>query len=349
LKKPAAESNKEPIPPIRPGLDDFLSALDSFLVQKPTKKEADPGLLKFLGIFCRTIGANDGHFVKGTTPEELESVFSIGMGKGFDAEFNAVHAESLEEPAPIDTAVLKREVVAVVDISKDPELPAWFKSLMEKYKIDSMVAVPLMGSLGPVGVFCVYYHDVCLFDQGTLDHLMMIGRMVGAATEKPGEWGHGPSSRPDDGKALDRLLAHLNDQPLSRIKIFEFFMEAVKNTADFSGAVCGPVRKSGNHYSVTVACGTKIPLTVITKAVSLPAFLIPQLGAIHKTGEIPGDLKPLLPASAKSVIYIPLKWQKGVLGMLVGWRLDGRDFQNVSTAALERLAGTASLAIQTIL
>jgi hypothetical protein len=78
------ENEQELLPSTsRPDLDEFLSALGGFL-DKQTSPQ-DPSYLRFLSMFCRSVGAAEGHFLR-TEGRILSSAVSFGLGRTFDEE-----------------------------------------------------------------------------------------------------------------------------------------------------------------------------------------------------------------------------------------------------------------------
>jgi GAF domain-containing protein len=329
----------------RPDLDEFLSALGGFL-EKQTSPQ-DPSYLRFLSMFCRSVGASEGHFLR-RSGRSLTSIISFGLGKEFDREFNNSHTSGTPL-CPQDEACERKEVVAVVELQKDPSMPPWFMDLMNKYHLKSMVAVPLLGQAGVVGILCAYYKDICLFDQNTLDHLMMIGRMVGAATEKSAEAGRAESLGLRD-KMVDKYLDALNSANLSSVQMFQMLVQYVAKTVDMDVVVSGPVRKTSDGISITLAAATGLPSSVLAERYDLPEFLVDHLSEPQKADMSPvaqkawDDMAPLIKRPLVKPICFPLIHKKKMIGALVGWRQDTASISSDDALLLSRLTKITALA-----
>lgn len=333
----------------RPDLEEFLSALDGFLDKKSLAE--NPGLLRFLEVFCRSIGANEGHFLRPAEQGGLQSLVSFGMKDTFNDEFNKAQAAGANEPSLMEETFRRREVVAVTDLQKMPNVPSWFRQLMNQNNFMSLVAVPLLGQARPVGIFCAYYHDVCLFDQHSLDHMMMIGRMVGAAIERSSGAGQ-PESQERREKALDRFLETVTDEGGPPVRVFQLLAEAVSESLQLKGALCGPLRINDNMLVLTVAAGKNIPESAVSKR-----FVVPPLVAKRMTGENPGEealpvgkedmgeLRDIIQETPIRPVACPIFKEKKLSGAVVGWRDPATPLQKEEGIFLSRLCRIASLAL----
>ena len=332
----------------RPELDEFLSALNGFLDKQTTPQ--DPSYQKFLEIFCRSLGAGEGHLLKATSGRGLESVVSYGIGPEFDVEFNSAHAAGGNQASPLDRAFAEQKVVAIVEIRRDGNYPAWFLDLMTRHEFKSLVAVPLLGAAKTVGILCAYYHDVCLFDQGTLDRLLVIGRMVGAATEKSVAAGRVESYGAKE-KAIDEMLHQLLLQPFNKIQVFGLLSRIAGAPLQVSGLICGPLRWNGPQALMTVADGSGIPASLISQRCALPAIVgqalasKPDATTLSMRPDEWSGLGPLSEIKAGAVVCAPLIWQGQVQAGVVAWKPDGQSFEDDDGLLLARLAGIASLAL----
>jgi hypothetical protein len=305
-------------------------------------------------MFCRSIGAAEGHFLKKSDTGALSSVTSVGIDKVFNDEFNAASMKAKEDPSPAHEALRRKEVIAVVDINKDPSVPAWFMDLMGKYKFNSMVAVPLLGQDSVIGILCAYYHDVCLFDQNTLAHLMMMGRMVGAGMEK--------SMRADRAVSLDRkdqvvdeFLKILADRPLNQMQLFQLLAKIIVPIFPVKAVVCGPVRKSAEGTSLTLVGGVGVSSTVLSNRYTLPPIVVKRLGKGNGSPDLGslnssqwGALKPLIHFPTTRGLCYPLTKQKKVLGAVLGWSNSATPFIEDDLLLFARLARIAALGLNLI-
>lgn len=328
-----------------PDLDEFLGALDGFLSKETPVK--DPSYFKFLGIFCRSIGAAEGNLLK-RSDGRLGSILSFGMGHDFDRDFNEAAAAAPHQPSPLHVAYQKKEVIAIVDLAKDPDLPPWFRALMDRHGFGSLVAVPLIGRKEPTGVLCAYYHDVCLFDQGTLNHLYMIGRMVGAAAENDqSDLEGGPAG----ASVEEALLGTLTSRSASRAEIFSLVAQAAKKAVGASGSVSGPVRNAPGHLSITVA-GLECDADASPSQLRIPAFLEPLVTGRKAAGEAAplspekwGDFRALIGPAPAAGLAAPMIFRGKLVGLVAVWRSDGRSFGAADAASIRRLAAIAALAL----
>lgn len=333
----------------QPDLEEFLSALNGFLEKQTAAK--NPSYLRFLEIFCRTVGAGVGHLLKSDERGQLDSVISFGLDSSFDEEFNEAHAGGISD-CPLDMAFHQKRVVAIVEMDKEPGIPPWFRALMDRYQFKSLVAVPLLGQHNPVGILCGYYRDVCLFDQGTLDRLLVMGRMVGAATEKSQvvEQVH---ARGKKEKVLDHFLSVLSAKPFNNLQLFTLLSKVVRHAFEPLGAVCGTIKKTQDGHVLTIISGIAIPAAAISHKFLVPSFLEKKL----LTGQWPknfvsaalkdwGSLAPLVDGSAYRVLCQPMIWQAKLQGTIVAWRSQNAPFSKQDELLLNRLAGIASIALK---
>lgn len=336
----------------RPDLDEFLSALGGFLDKQSTSQATspqDPSYLRFLSMFCRSVGASEGHFLR-RSGRSLTSIVSFGLSKDFDGEFNAVHM-STGPLCPQDEASERKEVVAIVELQKDVSIPPWFMTLMNKHNLKSLVAVPLLGQTGVIGILCAYYKDICLFDQNTLDHLMMIGRMVGAATEKSVEADRAESLGQKD-KLVDKYLDALSSTNLSSVQTFQLLVNFVSKIIDLDVVASGPVRKTSDGISITLAAVAGLPSSVLAERYDLPPFVIRHLSsAASQKPDLPvaaqkewGDMAPLVKRPTVKPICLPLFWRKKMFGVLIGWRQDVGPLNADDALLLTRLTKITALA-----
>lgn len=332
----------------RPDLEEFLSALGGFLDKKTAP--GDSSYLRFLEIFCRSVGAGEGHLLRARSEAGLQSDISFGIGDNFDRDFNTAHAAASAAPCPLDEAFRQKRVVAIVDLEKAEGLPPWFMNLMRKYRFQSLVAVPLLGQQNPVGILCAYYHDVCLFDQGTLDHLMMIGRMVGGATEKSSQ--DVAVASPAVDKSTDEFLLDLTSKPFTKIQMFDALTRAIASSVEVGGLVAGPVQKTNDGLAMVVAAGSGVPAAVLSRRFILPAFLEKLLlQGWAQTGSSPvrrdqwGSLKPLIHGNSLRTVSASMIVQNKIHGAIVGWRHTETPFTEADRVLLERLSRIASVAL----
>ncbi len=332
----------------RPDLDEFLSALNGFLDKQTTPQ--DPGYLRFLEIFCRSVGSSEGHLLKTNPSGQLESVLSYGVAPEFSDEFNKTKALG-EELCPLDESFLQEKVVALVELKPGPLVPDWFMKLMKKYQFKSLVAVPLLGHNKPVGILCAYYHDFCLFDQGTLDRLMGIGRMVGAATEKSEVAGRVEQHTAKD-KTIDEFLAVLRSKAFGKLDVFSLLKNVLKKNFGNIALICGTVRSVGGALALTVVDGEKVPTSLISRRLALPAVVQKKLTTgtwVKNPAALSpvdwGDLQTLFGEKKPKLIAAGIGWQSKLLGAILVWRLDDGEFGDEDQILLERLAGISALAL----
>ncbi|OVE76619.1 hypothetical protein BVX98_05460 [bacterium F11] len=357
----------------RPDLEEFLSALDGFLNKQSSSTELT--YLKFLGIFCRSIGAGEGHLLRGTDDNQLQSVISFGMGKDFDQEFNKASGEAglpdrqaglpdrqagLPDRqagqaggslSPLDLAFRQKEVMAIIDLTKDPDIPPWFLNIMKRNKFNSLVAVPLLGQKKTIGVLCAYYHDVCLFDQGTMDHLYMIGRMVGVATEKDFT-GASEMLASQKTNEIDEFLKMVTTKSLTKLQLFGSLAKFAQTALESEVAICGPLRKMNNKLSFTVAAGAGISPNLISQRYNLPPLLEKSLLKANSRNAIfsaPkkdwGELKTMIEGNLLHGIGKTILWQNKIIGGIIGWRSGPTAFGESDNIMLNRLALIAALAL----
>lgn len=330
-------------------MDEFLSALSGFLGKQSLP--SDPGQLRFLEIFFRTVKSDKGHLLKANENGQLSSVVSTGMGAGFDEDFNRAHAMASSEPSPLDMAFREREPVAIVDITRDPDIPSWFLDLMKKHKLISLVAVPLLGETKPVGILCAYYQDVCLFDRATLGHLMMIGRMVGSASEKS-MVAQKAAAHDEKEKSADQFLRILTTKPFTKIQVYSMLAKIASDALPITGLLCGPISKSQQGLAMSILGGIGLPASALSSQVLLPVFLTTRF--LSHSGVMESDtrserdwgqLGSLVNVPLSVDLSRPLIWQNSIEGALVAWRNGGQKFDPDEIAMLDRLCDIALLAL----
>ena len=333
----------------RPDLEEFLSALSGFVDKK--NASPDSNYLKFLDIFCRSVGSSEGHLLRPGAAGRLESASSFGVDAKFDGEFNAGRGETA---SPIDDAFTTGRVVAIVEIVK-PDVPAWFFRLTELFGYKSLVAVPIIGPGGPTGVLCAYYRDVCLFDQGTLERLASIGRMLGGAegsTDSAAPRSPAPApapvavaSGPEDDFA-ESLTAHA----FTKIQVFGSLVATVGQAFDGVSAICGPVRVVGGETMITVADGSGVPSSTVSHRFALPDALRKNLasaghGPIVLTAAQQGELRELIKAPSAAIISRPIMWQGKMQAAVLAWRSTGAPLSAADEKRLGRFAAIAALGL----
>ncbi|MCB4757286.1 MAG: GAF domain-containing protein [Elusimicrobia bacterium] len=333
----------------RPDLQEFLSTLSGFLDKRADAAELS--YLPFLDIFCRSIGASEGHFLQPVDDGVLLSRVAFGFKDDFNDEFNKARRLKPQDKSPCDEAFHQKQVMAVVDVKKEPRLPEWFVKILNRHGFVSLVAVPLIGPTQVAGVFCAYYHDVCLFDQHTRDQMKVIGRMMGAAAEKP-------TAAPPDvslGEAdliLDQLLETVAEKPFTKFQLFELIAQSAVDGLKLEGVVCGPVRKTGDTYAMTVAAGVRVPESWITTRVDLPPFLVKHMMKTEPEEPFPlmkradgGVFKSLFHDDPVRLFACLWKWQKKIQGAIVGWRDPAMSLQGSEGLLLTRLSRLSALAL----
>jgi hypothetical protein len=330
-------------------MDEFLSALSGFLGKQALP--SDPGQLRFLEIFFRTVKSDKGHLLKVTETGQLVSVVSTGIGTTFDEDFNLAHASAVNEPSPLDMAFREREPIAIVDLSRDPDIPVWFADLMKKYKFVSLVAVPLMGENKPIGILCAYYQDVCLFDRATLGHLMMIGRMVGSASEKS-QVAQKAASHGEKEKSADQFLRILTTKVFSKIQIYSMLAKIASESLPITGLMCGPLSKSNQGLMMTVFGGMGLPASTQSTQIALPVFLATRFmtGTLSSEGDARserdwGALAPYVNSPQSVDLTRSIQWQNTLEGAVVAWRNGQQRFDADEVALLGRLCDIAALAL----
>lgn len=332
----------------RPDLDEFLSALNGFL-DKPTAAR-DPGYLKFLEIFCRTVGSGEGHLLKPAPDGTLTSLVSFGVSSEFDRAYNS--QRDPQRPGPLDIAFREQKVVALVEVKKGAA-PDWYVDVAAKQGFRSVIAVPLLGHERAVGILCAYYRDVCLFDQGTLDRLMVIGRMVGAATEKSEAAGRASEH---DAKELvsDGFLRLLTMKALTKPQIFQALSRVAGEAVMLDGLVTGPLREADGQLAMSVAAGEGVPSSLIGHRLVLPALLQRQfqspsgMGSVTLTSVQATSMAPYLHFPSAAVSGARLVYQGTLEAGLIVWREASRPFDADEEHLLMRLAGMSVLALQTL-
>jgi len=336
--------------PSRPDLEEFLSALNGFLSKQTTP--SDPSYIRFLEIFFRSVKASKGHILKITDGGVLESVISYGLEEEFDQEFNKAHLINSGDPCPLDRAFQKEEPVAIVDLTKDASIPPWFQRLMKRYGFSSLVAVPLMGAQSPVGILCAYYDDICLFDQATLGHLMMIGRMVGGATEQS-MVANKAESHVEKEKVIDQFLGTVNSSSLNQLQIYELIVKLVSQSISLTGMLSGPIRKVEQGVDLMLAAGKGVYAPAISRHFILPPFILRQIpkeesaaSSLTVKQEEWGSLQSLIPGKTAQVLIRGMYWKNQLDGVIVAWKIPGPPFEKDDDLVLKRIASLASLALR---
>lgn len=346
----------------RPDLDEFLSALNGFL-DKPSSSattastapgEKDPSHLRFLEIFLRSVGSSEGHLLHASDADGLRSATTFGIRPTFEKEFNELMSRKDRELTPLDAAYRDQQVVAVVELKRGIGIPPEFLELMDRYNFKALIAVPLMGQRRAVGLLCAYYRDVCLFDRNTVERLMTIGRMVGAATEKSVAAGR-MASVDEHEKALDDYLYSISTDALTRVHVYELLAQITAKALRPSGLLCGPLHIDATSLSITVSDGTGIPATVIGQRFALPAGLSQQLliGEGNKPGSVLpvaewGSLRSMMSGSSVATLCQPIIWRKKSEGALLAWRGEQRLFSPEEGMLLKRLTSLTALALRAV-
>lgn len=346
----------------RPDLDEFLGALSGFVGKKNASPTQDPTYFRFLEIFCRSVGSSEGHLLQYTEGKGLRSVVSSGLPKDFDRLFNDQIARAPEnEPSPIHRAHRDQQVTAVVEIKKDAGMPVWFLEFMRKVSFKALVAVPLLGQTRSVGVLCAYYRDVCLFDQGTLERLMTIGRMVGTAIENSGAGGSNELASPpsimsaSSGSAIDDFLAMLMPQIITQTHVYEALAKSAGKGLSVAGIVCGPLRISAGDLLFTAADGAGVPSATLSKRFTVPPLLGQSIlvgkGAFRKSPVATSDLgalQPIVAGKSVSMICQPIVWRKQSQAAVIAWRGEDNPFTETDEQQLARLSGISSLTLRSL-
>lgn len=345
----------------RPDLEEFLSALNGFLevqaaVPAASASSSDQNFSRFLDIFCRSVGSADGHLL---VPNEgaLYSVLSCGLKSptgqraSFDEQFNELSQNFRETLTPLDVAFEKQRVVAIVELKKSDKIPEWFSKLMERFGCKSLIAVPLINRKKATGLLCAYYRDACLFDQGTIDRLSVMGRMIGSATNSSSQNGAANEARRE---TVRTFLNKLITQPFTKVQLFHLLNETVVKTLSPLGAICGTVRSQGTGHAVSVVAGHSLPSSVISQRLPLPDFLEAKM----TTGQWPLEAQavpsrqfelwaPFVKASRVAVLAEPIRWHNRILGLVTVWRAEDEPFQKEDELFLQDITNIASLALNT--
>ena len=337
----------------RPDLEEFLSALSGFVDKKSASP--DSNYLKFLDIFCRSVGSTEGHLLRPDPSGRLESAWSFGVDEKFDADFNSSRTT---EASPLDEAFSSRRVVALVEIHPG-DVPRWFFQVMSRYGYKALVAVPIIGPSGVTGLLCAYYRDVCLFDQGTLDRLASVGRMLGgaetSANPPPGKAGASskekaasvPREAADD--AGDEFARELTEHSFTKIQVFGHLIETLEKAFPGTAAVCGPVRVVSGDMVITVADAVGVPTSTVSQRLTLPSTLRQALeaskGAIALAAGQQGELKAVIKMPQASVLARSLLFQGKVQAAVVAWRAAGSGFTADEERQLGHFAAIAALAL----
>ncbi len=337
----------------RPDLDEFLSALNGFIETKETPVPQDPSYLRFLEIFCRSVGSAEGHLLHFVEGKGLETIVSSGLRDKFIAEFHKTALSPGHESSPLDTAYRDQQVVALVELKRGAGVPMWFMDLMSDHKLKSLVAVPLIGQSRAVGVLCAYYRDVCLFDQGTLDRLMTIGRMVGTAMEKSIQAGSEVIDRSDP--IIDTYLKILTTQPLGKNHVFEALTKILAKTLNPTGIVVGSLRVSGSGLTMTISDGVGISPALMSRPFNVPPFLAQKimLGQSNRVAggshvEDWGDFRQLVTSKSATALCQPIVWHKQSQSAIFAWRSEKKPFTESDESLLARLSSITALALHAI-
>jgi len=335
----------------RPDLDEFLGALSGF-VGKKNNLPQDPSYFRFLEIFCRSVGSSEGHLLQNADGKGLRSVVSCGVPKDFDKQFNDLMAAAHGgELSPLDRAFRDQQVGAVVELKRDAAMPGWFSDFADRFRFKALVAVPLIGQTRPIGVLCAYYRDVCLFDQGTLDRLIPIGRMVGTAMENSAA---GPMelNAPADA-ATDAYLALLTAQAQTQNHIFEALTKVATKALLPSGLICGPLRMAAKDLLLTVADGAGVSPAALSQRFAVPPVLAQPLligrGSMRQSPVLAGALgafQTLIPGRSVSTVCRPIIWKKQPQAAVIAWRAEKKPFTESEEILLARLAAISSLALR---
>ncbi len=302
-------------------------------------------------MFCRSIGASDGQLLKITPQGTLRSISSVGLPKNFDIEFNQLIEKYQGQPTPHSEAFRRKEVIAIVDLKKDKMIAGWLLKFLDANKISSMVAVPLFGREESLGVLCAYYHDVCLFDGNTLEHLTMIGRMIGSAMERPTEMTADMGSD-IGGHVVDDLLSQLNERGDTQARVFQLLADVIMKATTVGGVVVGPVKEEQDRLLFKIVGAAGIPDDERNSIYPLPPFLIQKLSVDEGLADVDvagadqwGSLRHLLNGSSVKYFVFPLGSIEKKVGCVIGWISDDSQFGADMPALIARLAKIASLAI----
>lgn len=333
----------------RPELEEFLSALNGFLDKPSTPQNS--GYARFLEIFCRSVGANEGHLLQPLAAGVLQSVLSFGVTPTFDQDFNKARQQN-KGSLPIDEAYLSQHVVAVSELKAEDGVPKWFLDVLRRYGFMSLVAVPLLGHQKTLGVLCAYYKDICLFDQGTLDRLMAIGKVVGTATEKSQELGEATSHRASDDIS-DQFLKSLIREPHNKIQIYGILAEGLSKSIQTKALLCGPLQSDGERGFITLADGRGVPSAVISRRYNLPHWMLDRIHSEKKetfqsivAKQDLGDLGVFCQSPQVSFLCAPLRWKGEVHSAVIAWREDTRGFKPDEEFMISRLTGIAAIALK---
>lgn len=337
----------------RPDLDEFLGALSGF-VSKKNSLPQDPSYTRFLEIFCRSVGSSEGHLLQYVDGQGLRSVVSCGISKEFDKQYNqAVSAVKNGELSPIDRAFRDQQVGAVVELKREAGVPPWFFDFMEKFRFKALVALPLIGQTRPVGVLCAYYRDVCLFDQGTMDRLMTIGRMVGTAIENSMSGGGEPGAPSDS--SLDAYLTLLSTNTLTENHVFEALTKVAAKALAPSGLLCGPLRMAADQLMITVANGAGVSPAIVSHRLAVPPLLaqpllLGRLGLRQSpvTVDQLGAFRPLVAGRAVATLCQPIIWKKQPQAGIIAWRNEQNPFTSADELQLARLSAISALVLRSL-
>lgn len=306
----------------RPDLDEFLSALSGFL-DKQTSPQ-DPSHARFLTMFCRSIGATDGQFLQQSENGKLTATVSCGVTRTFEEDFLRA-CQTPGRVSPLEEAFQKKEVIAIIDLKKTPQTASWFVELMTKHNFNSLVAVPLLGASQTVGVLAAYYHDVCLFDRNTVDHLMVLGRMVGAATEKSLAAGQSNIHAAQE-KITDEFLNLLVEKSLTEEEIYRVVGRLVSEALKLDGMLCGPMRSSGPGF---VLASKEVPPFIADE------FLGKPVQRLRRTWN----------GIEATFIGLAFVRHKKIYGGLIGWKGKESEFNPADLSLSKRLIKVASLVL----
>ncbi|MCG3205008.1 MAG: hypothetical protein KCHDKBKB_01725 [Elusimicrobia bacterium] len=338
----------------RPDLDEFLGALNGFLNKRNNNDlpDEDSSYARFLEIFCRSVGSSEGHLLEQSGNKGLQTLVSCGLSPEFNQKFNQEESLSTREPSPLDIAFRDKQVVAVSEIKPGVGLAPWFLNVMSTHQFKSFIAVPLLGQNRAMGVLCAYYKDVCLIDQGTMDRLMTIGRMVGSAMESS-QGGGGGSASGQNLSPIDQFLEQLHARALSEPQVHAALLQVLVKFLSPAGMLSGSLNLTPSGLFLVALAGTGVPPQAIQNSVEVPRFLAESLLLNNKaqsqssvSGEVWGALRPWVTGQSQSVLSQPIIWDKKPKAAVLVWRSDTKPFNEVEVLAVERLASIASLVLR---
>ncbi|MFN0118059.1 MAG: GAF domain-containing protein [Elusimicrobiota bacterium] len=333
----------------RPDLEEFLSALDGFLIQPFSFQ--DSSYSRFLDIFCRTIGASEGHFLKKNESGHLVSVVSYGMKDGFDSKFNTLCSSHLKDQTPYLTALDSHKVEALVELIEKENCPSWLWKFLDKEGFKSLLVVPLVGQNQTSGVFCAYYRDVCLFDRSTVERLAALGKMMGSASERNL---NAEIRQPDalKEKVTDDLLRIFIHNFPRKIDLFALTSHLVKELWKPEGFVFGKLNMMTSPPVFTVLDAVNVPTETVSRRFELPEFIVkkviekkwrPEIRLFSHT-EV-GTLKSFIQSEEISILTSILVWRDMPQAFLVLWKNAAQSFEERDLGICERISSLMALAI----